>query len=101
MGFAFFRLEPGGQRIRPPLRDADKADSACARSARRKQTLGLTAADQLEINLRQQFRVDARAMLLAARQVDVEAPAEFIQRITRARKAPLRERNRVDAARHR
>src|SRR5689334_1419110 len=58
-------------------RHADESDAGRARIARREFEARLPAADQLQIDLGQQFRIDPRAMFGAPGKVDAEAAAEL------------------------
>jgi hypothetical protein len=72
----------GADRRHDRLRDQTQAD--------------LAAAHQLDINLREQLRVEQRAVMDAMRAVDAVARAERVERMLGARMPLSRERERVD-----
>ena len=58
--------------------------------------IGLTAAHQPQIDLGEQLRVQQRAVTGARGGIDVEAPAQRIQAVGRAREALPREQQGID-----
>ena len=56
------------------------------------------AADQLDIDLREQPAIEQRAVLVALRQIDAVAVAERVEGVRRARMPPPGERQRIDDA---
>src|SRR5690606_30352748 len=68
----------------------------CRAGIRRQGKPDLPAAGELDIDLREQLRVEERAVQHAVTAVDPVTHAKRVERMLRARMAPPRERERVD-----
>ena len=98
MGFAFGGTQAIGQEHGTDAGNANDGVEGAATIAGGQRKANLTAADQLEINLGKQFRVDLRTVLGTDGEVDIEAPAKLVERVARAGESFLRELDRVDPA---
>ena len=90
--------QPRDKRHRPLAHDDRLAGDAARHGCLRQNELRLTGADQLDIDLRQQFGVEQRAMLGAAGIVDRVARAQIVEPVRSAGMLAPREQQRVDQA---
>src|SRR5258707_12455946 len=96
MSFAFGGAQAIGQQDGTGAGNAHDGVESAASIAGGQRKANLTAADQLEIDLGKQFRVDLRAVLGADGEVDIEAPAKLVERVARAGESFLRKLDLVD-----
>ena len=103
MSVELFRCDPRRQWLRAGANDDRRhTDFAATTHARSKAKVGLTRADQFDIDLSQQLGVEQRAMLDPLGVVDLVARAEIVEPVRAAGMLAARQHQRVDQtlARH-